>query len=269
MLKRFTIGAAVLLLPLSPMVASEPDPTPESAWVLTTLKDSLAVTDGDTLSLRHAWGDVRLETAETDRIQVTAVAQHHSDDPRLPAIRFAAPAPGSARGHRVLVDFAGLEVAEKAAWTKRRIDVGILIPVGIAVEIETTQGLIEAKDVRQQATLTSTNGEITYQGTGDLVAHSQRGAIRAILKRTDNEHRVTLSSLTSDITCTILEGANAQVEVTTRGPITTDFTIEIERQTGSPLKSGRARIGAGGSSVRLESHSGTIRLQGLIAPQGP
>ncbi len=266
MLRWFTMGAALLLLPLFVAAGEETVPAPKSEWVLATLKDSLEVTNGDTLTLHHSQGDVRLETAAADRVQVTAVAQHHAADPRLPAIRFT-PAKDPARDHRLVVDFAALEIAEREEWAKRRIDIGLLVPEGIAVEIETTDGLIEAKNVQSRATLTSTRGEITYKGTGDLVAHTERGAIRAILKRTRAEHQVIMTSLTGDLWCTFLEGANAQVDLMTRGPITTDYSIEIDRNAGSPLKKGQVRMGSEGSAVRLESHSGAIRLQGLIVPE--
>jgi len=267
---RLGAGAALLLLLVSPFLsvfAEEPTAGAESEWLLVTLKDSLAVEEGDVLRFRHTLGNVQVKTGDTDRVQVTALAQHHADDPRKPEIQFVPKASGATQDLRV--GFAHLEVEEQEAWAKRRIDIGLLLPQGTAFEIETIDGSIETKGVTAPAKLTTKNGEILCKKNGgDLTAHSERGDIRVILQRTGPGHAVNLSSLTGEIWATLLEGARAKIDLETRGPITTDYSIEIDRKAGSPFKKGRVRIGLeGGSQIQIKSHSGAIRLQGLIAPE--
>ncbi len=256
------------LLPLLSGYAQDDSTSTESEWLMNTQKDAFAVTDGDLLTFLHTLGDVRIRTADTDRIQVTIIAQYHTDDPRAPIIRFV---PGEAgdnsASHKLMVNFAYLEIAEDEAWAKRRIDVGLLVPKGLRLQIETGDGLIEAEHLEAAVELKSVRGEITYEGTGDLTAHTERGSIRAHLSKTSATHSVALSSLTGDINCIFLEGANAQVEVSTRGPLTTDYSIDINRDAGSVLKQGRVQIGKDGSKIRIESHNGSVRLQGLIVPE--
>ena len=92
--------------------------------------------------------------------------------------------------------------------------------------------------------------------------------MRVLLRRTGYGGSAALSTLTGDIWCILLEGAGADVTLETRGPVTTDYSVEIDRQPGSPLKRGRIRVGDGGSAISLKSHSGGVRLQGLIVPEG-
>ena len=268
---RKQLGAALVLLLVCPFfsaLAEESAASTESEWLLVTLKDSLAIAEGDVLRFRHTLGNVQVKTGDTDRVQVTALAQHHADDPRKPEIQFVPKAAGAAQDLRV--EFAHLEVEEQEAWAKRRIDIGLLLPQGTAFEIETTDGSIETKGVTAPATLTTKSGEILCKKSGgNLTARSERGEIRVILQRTGPGHAVQLSSLTGEIWATLLEGARAEIGLETRGPITTDYSIEIDRKAGSPFKKGRVQIGLeGGSQVQIKSHSGSIRLQGLIAPEG-
>lgn len=240
----------------------------EPEWLLNTMKDALAVADGDVLSFRHPYGDVRIESADTDRIQVTAIAQYRSDDPRVPQMRLVKGEPVDGKAsHQLIIEFAYLEIAENEAWDNRRIDVGLFIPEGLQLEIETVNGLIETKSLKARTSLKSLTGDIEYKGTADIKAHTERGDILAHIRQTGPSHLVELSTLTGDIRSLFLEGANAQINLVTRGPITTDYSIEIDRKVGSPLKMGKVQIGEGGSQVKLESTNGGIRLQGLIVPE--
>jgi len=264
---RWTRGGALALWlgVICPLYGQAPD---DSSWLIASLSDSFPAAAGATLRLRHLGGDVRIEAADTDRVQVTAVAQSHRDDPRKPSIRFV-PSEGDLGegGHRLIIEFAQLEVAAAGAWSKRRIDVGLLVPAGIRIEIETDRGLIEAKKLTSAARLVSDRGEIVYDGSGDLTARTERGSMRVLLRKTGQGRFADLSTLTGDIWCILLEGAGADVTLETRGPVTTDYTVEIDRAPGSPLKKVRIRVGAGGSKLTLQSHSGGIRLQSLIVPE--
>jgi hypothetical protein len=51
-------------------------------------------------------------------------------------------------------------------------------------------------------------------------------------------------------------------------PITSDFTIEVDREAGSRLKRAVAVISDGGQTVRLTSENGAVRLGAVIVPEG-
>ncbi|MGE0641816.1 MAG: hypothetical protein AB7G12_07015 [Thermoanaerobaculia bacterium] len=252
--------------PVAPPAAGQADRAKEesSSWILHSLSDSFAVPVGGTLRVEHLLGDVRVEAEETDRVHVTAIAQHHRDDPRAPAIRVT-----EKDSDRILtVEFAATEGGSDPSWARRRIDVGLLVPRGLDLEIRTDRGRIEVKKSESRSRLTSDRGDIVYEGSGSVTAHSERGSLRALLSRTGEGRKAELSSLTGDLWCTLLEGAHAEVTLETRGTVTTDYSVEIARQAGSPLKKGRIRLGEEGTRIRLQSHSGGIRVQSVIVPEG-
>lgn len=237
---------------------------PESAeWLLVSLKDSFELTEG-TLRVRHPWGEVRVEASDTDRVHVTAVAQHHREDPRNPGVRFAA----ADDGGDLFVAFAEMDLPEEEAWAPRRIDLGLFVPKGLAVEIETDGDKVEVEKFERPARVVTHGGDLVYEGEGDLVAETERGSQRVLLQRTGDGRTVRLSSLTGDLWVILLEGARASGTVETRGPITTDYSMEIERDPGAALKVGHFAVGEGGTELELESYSGGIRLQALIVPEG-
>lgn len=242
----------------------QPSEARQTDWLLETIQDAFEVAEGDVLHFRHDWGDVRIEAAETDRIHVTAIAQHHRDDPRAPMIRLV---PGE-KEHQLVVEFAHLAIAENEAWPKRRIDVGLTVPEGLELDVETSDGLIELDRARTMARLVSDRGDISYKGIASVFAHSERGKVVAMLYETGAGRRADLSTLTGDIRCILLEGARANVTLETRGTVTTDYSVEIEREPGSPLKRGRIRLGNDGTTIVLESQNGGIRLQAIIVPEG-
>lgn len=234
-----------------------------SDWLLNSLSESFEVAEGVTLRVEHPWGDVRVEAGTSDRLHVTALAQYHRDDPRAPSIRLSE----GDSGPELVVEFAFGEIAEDPAWPKRRIDLGLLVPPGVAIDVRTDRGLIEVKKIEARSRLVSDRGDIVYDGTGSIDARSERGAVRALLRRTGGGRSAEISTLTGDIRCILLEGATADVTLETRGPVTTDYSLEIDRERGSPLKKGRIRLGEGGTPITLTSHSGGVRLQSLIAPE--
>lgn len=257
------MGCAAHGASVAPPPAEEALPSAEPEWLLVSLKDRFELAEG-TLRVRHPWGEVRVEASDTDRVHVTAVAQHHRDDPRKPAVRFA----GGEDGGDLFVAFAEMDLPEEEEWANRRIDVGLLVPKGVAVEIETDGDRVEVEKFERPARVLTRGGDLVYEGEGDLVADTERGSQRVLLSRTRDGRSVRLSSLTGDLWVMLLEGARANGEVETRGPITTDFSIEIEREVGAALKHGRFSVGDGGTKLELTSYSGGIRLQAVIVPEG-
>ena len=270
MSKWLFIMVLFIIAPLSqtPFAQEKPVIDEQPEWLLSTIKDSLTVESDSTMTIHHQYGDVRVEAGDTDRIQITAVAQHHRDDPREAKVNFLTnKIPGQKDHYEVNVDFAHLEIMEHESWTKRRIDIGILIPADMSFKIETEDVIIEAKKIQANAELNSMRGDIIYDGNGNISAETARGAILARLYDTHDHHKVDLSTLTGKIHCVFLEQANATIIASTRGTISTDYSIDINRPSGSVLKQGKVQIGEKGSMVVVESHNGNIKLEGLIVPE--
>ena len=69
-----------------------------------------------------------------------------------------------------------------------------------------------------------------------------------------------ISTLTGSVLLQVLPRTDAEVRLETRGEISTDYSIEIERAPGEEAKKARAVLGAGGQVILVSSESGAVRL---------
>lgn len=209
-------------------------------------------------------GGVNLRAGEGDQLVISTVSQRHLDDPRVPEVLVGE----SLDGLTIDVRFSDdTEVEERAEWRNRRIDIGVAVPERLAVSIQTGEGDIEVRDLVGRADMETASGGIKFKGPGGLQARSDTGSIFAQFRRSNWPEPVAIETSTGEIRAELLEGASATAEIETRGSITTDFTIVIERKPGSMFKRGVATIGSGGQKLQLTSHSGAIRLLAVIVPE--
>ncbi len=209
-------------------------------------------------------GGVNLRAGDGDQVVISTVSQRHLDDPRAPEV-YVEELP---RGVGVEVRFDdSADIEENAEWRNRRIDIGVSVPEGAALSIRTRDGDIEVQDLVGRADLETMSGEITFKGPGGLQARSDSGSVFAQFRRSDWSAPVTIETSSGVIRAEFLEGATATAKIETRGSITTDFTVAIERSPGSRFKRGVATIGAGGQGLQLTSSSGSIQLLAIIVPE--
>jgi DUF4097 and DUF4098 domain-containing protein YvlB len=126
------------------------------------------------------------------------------------------------------------------------------------LEVRTVRGLIEVQGLTANAELSSETGDITAITTASLDASTERGSIAVAFRASDWSRPPRLETLTGDIRVELPRGTNAVGHLSTRYEITTDYSIEIERD--GLLKTGRARIGSGGTDLFLSSHKGALKL---------
>ena len=255
------LAGAILLGVGVPPAPGQPD---LSEWRIEHEQSSHPI--GATVELRivNVWGEVNLRAGEGDQVLVSTASQRHLDDPRAPEVHVEE-LPDLLT---IEVRFDDrLEVLEKTEWGQRRIDIGVSVPKGLNISIRTRKGDIEVRDLVGRADLETASGSITFKGPGGLQVRSDTGSILAQFRRSDWSKPVLIETSTGDIRAELLEGASATAEIKTRGSITTDFSIAIERLPGSNLKRGVATIGAGGQTMQLTSHSGAIRLEAVIVPE--
>ena len=251
------------LLAANVAVASE-DPA-AAAWSIETRQHTYALDDIALLELDQSVGDICIEGADSDSVVVTMISQRHQDDPREPQVLEVR----DDAELKLTIGFVASELVEHDEWKKRRIDVGINVPTGLALSVKTDDGRIELKKLNAAAKLTTQTGEIQFDGAGALEARSQRGAISALVRSTQSDEPLTVHSVSGEVVVKLLEGASATVELETKGLMISDYSTEIERNRGSRRKVGRAVIGDGRRKIRISSENGSTRLGNVIVEEQP
>jgi len=146
--------------------------------------------------------------------------------------------------------------------TRDRIDLVVFVPRGATLDVETRDGLIEAKKLQGDVIAASISGDVRLRSIGGSVqVKTMRGKIVVSLAANATRRPQTLVTETGEIEVWVAEDASFEVELSTSGEIGTDFSIDIEHHRDiEPSKLAVATIGQGGPVLRVRSKKGRIRL---------
>ena len=244
-----------------PAVADESD---AAAWLVERAELRHEVTAGQSVTVRNPWGNVILRVGDEGELMVLSLAQRHRDDPRVARVEAAE---GEA-GALVEVAYPALAIAEPVeGWERRRVDLTVLVPSAAPVSVVTTGGDVEARGLRGPLRVETGRGDVSARVGGPLVATSEHGELRAAFLSTRWQEASRLTTTTGPIIAEMPAGGNASVRFRTAGMVTTDYSVDIERDESSSHKSGTATIGAGGPLLEIESERGTIAILASLVPE--
>ena len=235
-------------------------------WTIESSSETFATGGVAVLEVDQALGDVRIKGVEVDEVTVTMTAQRHRDDPRRPTIR------RDGEGLSLAVAFvetgpAG-DAPEDETWSRRRIDIGVQMPKGLDLVVRTGSGRIEVEGVEGTVELSTETGDVFAEiERGGFQASSQQGAIRAKVMSTRSDQPVVMRSVNGSLWVQLLEGASAQVRVESSNLIATDYTMEIDRESGRRFKRGRATVGEGRRMITLSTVNGQARVSNVIVEE--
>lgn len=255
--RRATRPGALLLAGLASLPAFAGAPAAED-WLIERHEVSVPVAEAARIEIDNPFGDVRVRPAPGSSIEILGLEQRHREDRGRPEVVVR-----QARG-TVRVEVTYPEVApgadEPAEWRRRRVDVSLLVPADLPLAITTVGGLIEVRKTRGDLFLRSVGGEIVTLGWGTVDAESDRGDLRIDLLTTSWRTPPRLRTENGDIIVVLPRSARARARLATRGEISTDFSLDIERDPESGHKTALAQIGGEGMELTATSVNGTIKL---------
>lgn len=217
------------------------------------------------LELVNPHGDLRVRSGGDDEeIEVLAVLQRHADDPRDAEISVVPAASGDEAAHRIEIVIPTTSEALPEplpdAWRKRRIDMTVIVPAGTELSLATDRGTIQAKGLSAPVVARSSHGDIQLVSSAGLDARSDYGSLRVELKGSLWSPAPRLSGRTGTIRLRLPHGARFRAELASRGDITTDYSIDIERQGQTAIKHGRVETDPRGPLLTLESERGDLQI---------
>jgi hypothetical protein len=221
--------------------------------------ETYAVTRGVTLEIQNTNGQITVEPADADAIEVVAE--------RIARASTEARAKEAVEGIEIVAtvgaDRVRLEsrMRSVAFGINRTVNYTIKVPRWVNVElrstngniqvaglqgrlrVEATNGRIEARDLENGATVDTTNGAVSLDfarlGDQGIDCETTNGAITLTLPRDAD----------ADVSARVQNGAISM------GDLELSLTEESRRRVDG-------RLGAGGIRVRLETTNGAIRLRG-------
>ncbi len=223
----------------------------DAPWTLRRVETQLPLdpSTGTTVRIENPHGTVRTRPGNPGGIVLLANVQEHQGGP-------------NARVHHERTE-EGLRLwveLDEAGEPHPQVDLGLRIPTDVEIEIETTDGLIEIKDHAASVRARSTSGAIRVAGSGPLRARSESGRVAVVFRDAPSARTSEVQTTSGEIVTWLPDSPDLLLQAATRGEITTDFSIDIDREPETQWKSARARIGIGDAELVLSSEAAPIRI---------
>jgi hypothetical protein len=232
-------------------------------WRVDRYEQTWPVGEATSIEVSNPWGDIAVRGSASQEVYLLANTQRHRDDPRAFDLQ-ASPTSGVFTIHVGFEEGEGGEAP--SAWSRRRTDITVFVPASASTRFSTDSGTLEVRGTRGPVRVLSTSGDLRLRVHGAVTARTEHGDVLAQFLATDWKQPVEISTRTGDIRVEMPRGGRADVTIETRGPITSDYSMKIERAEGAQLK--RAKVDAGGGqTISLHSHRGAIQILQTLVPE--
>jgi len=227
-------------------------------WLVDPYEWEKELPAGLPIHLVNRFGDLRVRGAESRLIQVIGYTQHHRDDPR--PIEVEATMTNEGLRFEVQIPETEHDAEAPAAWSGHRADFTVYVPIDSPLSVETSAGVLEAQYVGDELEAVSESGEISVSGRGVIRARSNSGAVHGILPDPSWAGTLDIFTQSGDVELWLRRDADLEIRARTRGPITTDFSLEIVPEELG-VRSSTVQIGEGTGKVTIESYQGAVTFQ--------
>lgn len=251
----------LIVVPKSESIAGGPVPQVRGGsgadpdWRIERSSQLHEVPTETSIRIENLRGDIRTRPSTGTLLEVSAVLQHDRRDPQPPELSLE-----EKDGHvEVSVRYPGVDPTVPRRELQRA-DLTLYVPASSSLELRSETGDIEVRGHHGRLLATSQVGDLSLDASGSVRGHTERGAIDGILRPGGPDGTWRLQTETGAIRMRLGREATAVIQGTTRGLLTTDFSIEIERDLANGEKHFTAVVGTGGREMTLISLRGDIQL---------
>ncbi len=219
---------------------------------------------GETVYLRDVTGDIRVEAAAGDTLEVvgterkpagdtlevTAVARQGNDSLTFCAIFPETKTTCEAEGR--------CSTHDRGDGGHRALDFVVKLPRGVLLYVNTVRGDVEVRGATATARAQSVQGNVRVEATGAIVdASSVQGDVTV---RSGGGGDVAAETVHGNVRVVVPAALDATVRAeTVNGSIASDFGLQVE--SGPAHRGMRGKLGGGKHRVNLSSVNGSIELR--------
>lgn len=233
-----------------------------------TVDRTIDVRPGAVFSLANTNGRINVRSWDQPRVRIVArkhVESRDSDAARSAMKALAVEISPAAGGVRVNTNYPRYNngVFDWIAGTtvSMSVEYDVTVPRMMDLQIENTNGRIEASDVRGSHRVTTTNGRIELtRCAGDVNAETTNGAIEAELTGVNPGRGMRLETTNGHITVRLPRSFAARIDAeNTNGSIDTDLPVMM---SGTHSKHAlKGTINGGNAELRLRTTNGSIHVE--------
>ncbi|MCH2170174.1 DUF4097 domain-containing protein [Myxococcota bacterium] len=211
------------------------------------------------LRVHNPFGDIRARSSGDDRLSVAAMIQRFSrdqTDARIEIHQDRTPV-------EIEIHYPSATRPGPDGRKRGRIDLALLVPPGVRLEISTDHGNIEAKGVDRPLLTHSQSGDLRVSTSRPVDARTGSGRINATLRSPDPGEPDRFATQTGDIRVDFPKSGDVGVEARTRGSIVPHGLDESRFRLSHDGESSVLQLGSGSPAIRVESNQGTIDLHAM------
>jgi len=223
---------------------------------------SLAAPAAKTVVVRNNVGDVRVETAETDRVSVRANVQTRLAPEKIPSR--TGPHPDllvAQEGDVVRVENAHLDTPDDEDW---KMDITLTVPRGVDVRVSNGVG---------DCAVAGTSGRVEVDlGVGDLEVRAERvgggmikigvGDVTLRVSKGGPDGDLSCESGVGDVAIVVPASFEGEVDLATGvGDVSVDGASGVTVERNVVGGSARGRIGSAETSLRCRTGTGDVSLR--------
>lgn len=178
--------------------------------------------------IENPFGDLHLRAGKEGSIAYHAVMQRIEAALPRPAVVM-----GEAHGCASMqVHIDGQHPDTRQRWNVRRarVDLAVAVPPGVAVEVRSDVGSIDAKKLDNAIRAYTVTGDIQLSGSGDVVAQSISGSI-VLTARGQRPDRRWQATTVSGVIRAFVEAQVASLAASTCGDVRTTFATAVNGTT--------------------------------------
>lgn len=260
-------GAVLAVLSLSMM------PTPAQAQQTQTDENAFrwagAIPDGSWIRVYNINGEISVQPAEGDRVEVRAAKRWRRGDPDDVRIEARPLADGSVAicamwNENTTCDERGMRSTGRQRGNNdndTNVRFVVLVPRNVKVHASTVNGGLKIGGATGEVRASTVNGSVEAMSTGGPVnASTVNGSIRVRMGSLDPEQDLSYSTVNGSVIVEFPGELNADVELSTvNGRLHTDYLVTVQGRL-DPRRL-RATIGRGGQRIKLSTVNGSVHLR--------
>lgn len=239
----------------------------------TTFRWSERASAGQWLQVRNLNGNVRIESSNSDRIEVRAIKTWRRGDPGMVNIEVHRYGAGD---RNVLVcatwgddarctehEYRNRSSGRQSRNNDVSVDFVIAVPRGVNIRGSTVNGDLRVNGATEEVRVSTVNGNVNAVSSGGPVeARSVNGNVHARMGRLDGDEDISYGSVNGNVVVEFSGDLHAEVEMsTTNGGFETNFPLTVRGRLNP--RHIRTTIGDGGRLIRLSTVNGNVELRRL------
>lgn len=226
------------------------------------------VEPGRTIEVKGVNGGIRAERGTGPEVEVIARKTARRSDPASVSVEVLTheggvtvcalyPTPSGQRANECAPGSAGRMSTRN---NDVRVEFTVRVPDGVHLAARTVNGSVEARGLRADVDVNTTNGPIRVSTTGLARARTTNGAIEVEMGSGDGTEDLEFRTTNGGITLVVSGELDADIEArTTNGSFSSDYPVTVQGTFGPRRVEGV--IGRGGRRLVLHTTNGNVRIR--------